>query len=132
MDASAKGQTSKSLRWAPDKDGKQFWLNATQTSGGNKSMVAVSITKAEYWVLESVRVAASKPFGFGAVAGQGNTALLLLCTQLYSYTASSCQQLPPPLHHRLIRPIRAAPSSNPPQLGRYAVPYLLGMDMVFA
>jgi len=55
MDSSAKGSTSKSLRWQQAPDGKNYFINATQTSGGGKTSVSVALTRAEYWVFEKVR-----------------------------------------------------------------------------
>ncbi|GBF95771.1 hypothetical protein Rsub_08207 [Raphidocelis subcapitata] len=55
MDASAKGTVSKSLRWSAAPDGRGYFVNvSTGGSGGGKAGVSVSLSKAEYYVFETL------------------------------------------------------------------------------
>ena len=70
MDASAKGTLTKSLRWALAPDGKSYFVTASAGgSAGQKASVTVALSRAEYYVLESVRRGRRRGSGAGHAQG---------------------------------------------------------------
>jgi hypothetical protein len=130
MDAAAKGTVSKSLRWSPAPDGRGYYVNVTSSGGGGaKTNVSVSLSKAEYYVFETVgraRVWVGRPLWQQGLRLDGGR-------RLGAPTPTPCAPLP--RTHTVIRTQSISiPRRNhrPPQLGRYAIPYMLGIDMVFS
>jgi hypothetical protein len=116
MDPSQKGTNVKTLKWAPDKEGRGYFFSVTASGSGagagGKSSASVMLTKGEYVVFETVRAQ-------GGCGGGGGGAL----GGWFLYRCSLSTLLNP------LQPLPPTPQPNT-QLGKFAMPYLLGIDMV--
>jgi hypothetical protein len=55
MDASSRGAVSKALRWSLAPDGKAYFISASiGGTSATKASITVPLTRAEYYVFESV------------------------------------------------------------------------------